>query len=136
MKNKFNKAAGILNVLIAFTFLVGCGSTNGKSMQETNGTNTKHCNQEKHKQATCPSCAGSYRYFYTFSDKTIVLICEECNCIWENPSKLELSDASGVKKFGKLFEDESSKWSSAEEVKKSQWAEIAQKNDLLIMPTS
>lgn len=30
----------------------------------------------------CPVCEGGYRYPYLFSNDEVVLICEECDCIW------------------------------------------------------
>ncbi len=145
----------ILGILIAVTQLNSCTSFNKNNEEEveiTKGYEKKkevlQPSFEKNKQdqqdeATCPWCEGSYRYFYKLSNGYIILICEECNCMWVDPTKMDLSNAIGESKLKEkfttngpeeLFDGKSSGWATKEEAEKSEWKDVVHKNDLLVNP--
>lgn len=163
MKNKFYKSIAMLSILTTAMLLNSCNvaeiddkngvhehdKTKNNSEIEgktdyTNKTEYNHYENCIHEQeATCPWCEGGYRYFYKLSNGSIILMCEECNCIWIDPKNIDLNNAIGEKKLKEklninesedLFNQELSHWATKTDVQKSKWESVLQRNELLIMP--
>ena len=87
-------------------------------------------------QDVCPYCQEGFRGLFRLSDKnkSIVLICDECNAIWLEPNKIgwgqtasnnDLKARFKVKDSEELFDKKNSGWATKKEAINSQWDELA-----------
>jgi hypothetical protein len=138
MANKFNMVIRILNIPIVLT-LLNINSCSGTTYGSGNGTeittepHTVHDNTIKHE--ICPNCWEGSRSLFRIADKnrSIVLICDECNSIWINPNEVgwghtasdnDLKVRFNVKDSEDLFDENSSGWAALKEVMQSEWKDF------------
>jgi hypothetical protein len=133
------------------TVLLLLGSCNHSLCSlEMNGNN-QNGNDFKHTESTyssvnkdivvlCPSCKGGSRYFYTLSNKEVILCCDECSSVWLEPDKLAETDVVSDKYLETYFAIEDSEelfkdpadWASKEQVlASSKWKDsLAQSSNI------
>lgn len=104
----------------------------------------KYNYQTKNKQAFCPICSSGYRYFYTLSNNSVILLCDECESVWLDSNKLDDDDAVSDKVLETKFNVDKCKslfnnfnksiagWSTEKDIKNSCWNTLAEDNELFI----
>ncbi|BCS82739.1 hypothetical protein QLL95_gp0250 [Cotonvirus japonicus] len=97
-------------------------------------------NKEKDEQVLCPICLSGYRYFYTLSTNNVVLFCDECECVWLYPERIDYNEAVSdellvsifkVTNCKSLFNDNNAGWSTERDIENTCWNILARDNELL-----